>query len=147
MSENLVLVYWHWWVIGLVLIALETFVPGAVFLWMGISALVVGLITAVVTLGWPTQLVLFGLLSLASFFAYRRLRPERDLQSDAPTLNRRGASYVGRQFTLAEPIVNGVGRLRVDDSQWRISGIDAPAGVTVRVVRADGATLHVERVD
>ncbi|HEY1153047.1 MAG TPA: NfeD family protein, partial [Pseudolabrys sp.] len=69
------------------------------------------------------------------------------LQSDAPTLNRRGASYVGRQFTLAEPIVNGVGRLRVDDSQWRISGIDAPAGVTVRVVRADGATLHVERVD
>lgn len=147
MGDGFALVYWHWWVIGLALIALETFVPGAVFLWMGISALVVGLITAVVTLGWPTQLVLFGLLSLASFFAYRRLRPERDLQSDAPTLNRRGASYVGRQFTLAEPIVNGVGRLRVDDSQWRISGIDAPAGVTVRVVHADGATLHVERVD
>ncbi|WP_411887535.1 NfeD family protein [Hydrocarboniphaga effusa] len=147
MSENLVLVYWHWWVIGLALIALEAFVPGAVFLWMGISALVVGLIVAFVTLGWPAQLVLFGLLSLASFFAYRRLRPKRDLLSDAPTLNRRGASYVGRQFTLAEPIVNGVGRLRVDDSQWRISGIDAPAGVTVRVVRADGATLHVERVD
>ena len=146
MNESVALAYWHWWVIGLTLIVLEAFLPGAVFLWMGISALVVGFVAIAISFAWPGQLALFGLLSLVSFFAYRRLRPKRDLQSDAPTLNRRGASYVGRSFTLAEPIVNGIGRLRVDDSQWRISGSDAPVGTLVRVTRADGATLHVERV-
>jgi inner membrane protein len=54
---------------------------------------------------------------------------------------------VGRTFTLNEPMVNGVGKLRVDDSQWRIAGVDAPAGTQVRVVAVDGATLKVERVD
>ncbi|HEY0917405.1 MAG TPA: NfeD family protein [Solimonas sp.] len=34
--------------------------------------------------------------------------------------------------------------MRVDDSQWRITGPDVPAGTQVRVTRADGATLHVE---
>ena len=43
------------------------------------------------------------------------------------------------------PIVNGVGKLHVDDSQWRISGADVPAGTQVRVVAADGSTLRVER--
>lgn len=141
------LVYWHWWIIGLALLILEALAPGAVFLWMGVSALIVGLLLTVVTIAWQLQLVIFGVLSLASFFVYRRYRRKADSVSDAPTLNRRGESYVGRDFTLGEPIVNGIGKLSVDDSQWRISGVDAPAGCTVRVTRADGVTLHVERLN
>ena len=41
--------------------------------------------------------------------------------------------------------INGVGKLHVDDSQWRISGADAEAGTQVKVVAVDGATLKVER--
>ena len=63
---------------------------------------------------------------------------------DQPTLNRRADSYVGRQFTLTQPVIDGVGSLHVDDSQWRISGPDLPAGSRVRVVAADGVTLRVE---
>lgn len=139
------LLWWHWWVIGLSLLILEAFAPGAVFLWMGVSAFALGVLVAVVDLSWQWQFVLFGLLSIASFFAYRRLRPRNATATDEPTLNRRGESYVGRRFTLGEPIVNGVGRLRVDDSQWRISGSDLPTGALVVVTRAEGATLHVER--
>jgi membrane protein implicated in regulation of membrane protease activity len=84
-------------------------------------------------------------LSVASFFAWRRFRPA-PAASDQPALNRRGQSYVGRTFTLGSPIVNGVGKLHVDDSQWRISGADAEAGAQVKVVAVDGATLKVERV-
>ena len=53
----------------------------------------------------------------------------------------------GRTFTLSAPILNGVGKLRVDDSQWRIAGPDLPEGSRVRVVRAEGATLRVERAE
>lgn len=141
------IVWWHWWVAGLVFLTLEAVLPGAVFLWMGVSAAVVGLLALIVpALGWKAEFIIFGVLAIAAVLAWRRWRPEVPA-ADQPTLNRRGQSYVGRQFTLSEPLVNGIGTLRVDDSQWRISGAgDMPAGAQVRVVAADGATLRVERL-
>jgi inner membrane protein len=47
-------------------------------------------------------------------------------------------------FTLDAPIVAGCGRIRVDDSSWRVVGPDTPAGERVRVVRIEGTTLVVE---
>ncbi|HEX4873207.1 MAG TPA: NfeD family protein [Nevskiaceae bacterium] len=136
--------YWYWWILGFVLLVLEMLLPaGYVMLWMGVSALVVGALAALLPLGWQVELVLFGVISVVAFFVHHRLRP-RETQSDQPTLNRRGDSYVGRSFTLGQPIVNNVGVLRVDDSQWRVSGPDTPAGTQVRVVRVEGATLVVE---
>jgi hypothetical protein len=137
------IVYWHWWVAGLAFLTFEAFLPGAIFLWMGISALVVGLLTWIApATGWKIEFVLFGALSIITVLAWRKYRPAPT--SDQPALNRRGESYVGRQFTLEQPIVNGTGKLRVDDSQWRISGPDLQIGARVRVTRAEGATLHVE---
>lgn len=138
------ILFWHWLLAGLLLLSLEAFFPGAIFLWMGVSALVVGALAWLVPgISWQVEVALFGALSIASFFAYKKWKPH-PAPTDQPALNRRGQSYVGRSFTLESPIVNGVGTLRVDDSQWRISGADAPAGTRVNVVRADGATLQVE---
>jgi membrane protein implicated in regulation of membrane protease activity len=137
------ILYWHWWVAALICLTLEALIPGAIFLWIGLSALVVGAVVWIAPgLSWELQFTLFSVLSIASVFAWRKFRPQR--RNDQPSLNRRGESYVGRQFTLEQAVVNGVGTLRVDDSQWRISGPDLPAGARVRVSRADGATLHIE---
>lgn len=138
--------FWHWLALGFGLLVIEMFLPtGFVLIWIGASALIVGALAWLVPgLGWQVEIVLFAIGSLASFFAWKRLRPV-NLASDQPTLNRRGHSYVGRTFTLNVPIVNGVGTLHVDDSQWRVAGPDTPAGTQVRVVSAEGATLRVER--
>jgi len=72
--------------------------------------------------------------------AWLRRRP---IETDHPTLNRRGEQYVGRRFTLDEPIVNGVGKLRVDDTTWKIMGDDLPAGSQVTVTGVDGTVLVV----
>ncbi len=140
------ILFWHWWVLGLLLLVAEMLSPTGFFLlWIGAAAILVGAVSwAVPTLGWEVELVMFGVLSVASFFVWRRFRPAA-VATDQPSLNRRGQSYVGRTFTLASPIVNGVGKLHVDDSQWRISGADADAGTQVKVVAVDGATLKVER--
>lgn len=141
------LLYWHWWIAGLALLVLEMLLPtGFVLLWIGAAAIIVGALSWALPLGWPLQLVLFAVFCGVSFLLWKRYRPA-EAPTDRPTLNRRGASYVGRTFTLADPIVNGVGKLRVDDSQWRITGPDVPAGTQVQVVQADGATLHVEKKD
>lgn len=143
---ELPLLYWHWWIAGLGLLILEAFLPGAIFLWMGVSALLVGGITWLLpAITWGAQIVVFSILSIASIVLWRRYRPPTE-ETDKPALNRRGESYVGRVFTLEQPIVNGVGMLKVDDSQWRIGGPDVPAGTQVRVVEAEGALLRVVEV-
>ena len=59
-------------------------------------------------------------------------------------LNRRGEALIGRIFQLDRPIVSGEGRIRVDDSVWRVVGPDLAMGAAVRVVRIEGASLIVE---
>ncbi len=145
MSPNDI-VFWHWLVFGLVLLIVEMILPtGFVLLWTGVAALIVGVLAWLLSpMGWQIEFALFGVLSVVSVLAYRRFRSP-PAPTDQPTLNRRGESYVNRTFTLAEPIVNGVGKLRVDDSQWRINGPDVAAGTQVRVVAVDGTILKVER--
>jgi len=47
---------------------------------------------------------------------------------------------------LDHPIQEGRGRIRLDDTVWRVSGPDLPAGSRVKVVSVHGTELHVEAV-
>ena len=64
--------------------------------------------------------------------------------SDEPHLNRRGEQYIGRVFTLDVAIVNGQGKVRVDDTTWKVQGDDCPVGTRVRVHGVDGVVLLVK---
>jgi len=137
--------FWYWWVLGLILLILEVFAPGAFFLWMGISAGVVGVIAWLVpSLSIEWQMLIFTVIAIASVVGWRTYLRKNPVETDQPSLNRRGEQYVGRVFTLDAPIVNGVGKIRVDDTMWRIEGTDCEAGGKVRVVGVDGVNLKVE---
>jgi len=139
------LTWWTWWIAALALAILEVFAPGAVFLWLGVAAALVGfLLLALPGLDWHWQLVAFATLSVVSVVVGRPLVRRRLLASDHPALNRRAMAHVGRIFTLDEPIAGGRGRIRVEDSTWKVEGPDLPAGTRVRVAGADGAVLRVE---
>ena len=142
--ENLL--FWHWWLLALGLLIIELATGTFYLLWVSFAAAVVGGLMLVMSPTWQVQFGLFAALSLLSVALWHRYRPALK-PSDQPTLNRRGDSYVGRVFTLDAPIVNGVGKLHVDDTQWRISGDDSAAGTKVKVVRADGSTLRVEKAN
>jgi inner membrane protein len=140
------IVFWNWWVIAVFLIGIEIFAPGAVFLWMGIAAGIVGfLLLALPETVWQVQLLTFAAISLASIWVWRYFLRDRFAKPGGRVLNRRGASYVGRTFTLKEAIVDGNGLLHVDDSRWKVEGEDLPAGTKVKVVGIDGTVLKVER--
>ncbi len=136
---------WNWFIVGGLLLALEVFAPGTFMLWLGLAAIATGVIGFIVAMSWQVQIVLFAVLSVVSVLLGRRFYPTVVTETDKPFLNRRHDAFVGRVFTLEEPIVHGVGRVRVDDSTWRVSGPDCPAGTKVKVERADGATLIVAK--
>jgi membrane protein implicated in regulation of membrane protease activity len=135
---------WNWLILGAIFLALELFAPGAFMLWLGLAALAVGLLSFAIDWSWQWQLVTFSLLSLALVPVWRQFAPKVERPTDSPLLNRRAESYVGRIFTLENPIVDGVGRVRIEDTIWRVTGPDCAAGSRVRVVRAEGADLFVE---
>ncbi len=67
---NLHVHYWHWIVFGLILAASEIFVPSFVFLWIGISAVIVGITLSAVALTFNTQLILWMVLSILCLVAW-----------------------------------------------------------------------------
>jgi len=140
--------FWHWLILGLVLLILEVFAPTVFFMWLAIAAGIVGVALALFPdMGWQIQLVLFSVLSVVSVAAGRSWFSRHPIKTDQPTLNRRGEQYIGRVFTLDEPIVNGAGKIRVDDTTWKIRGGDCSAGARVRVTGVDGTLLLVELAD
>ncbi|MGE7367662.1 NfeD family protein [Neorhizobium sp. NPDC001467] len=139
---------WSWWIVGLVLLALELVVPGFFLIWVGAAAVVIGALSLALWgtafWGWQVQLLLFAVLSIAFALAGRRFYSGQGSKTDEPWLNRRGESLVGRTATLAEPILEGRGRIRLDDTTWSIMGPDLPAGARVKVVASSGRDLTVE---
>lgn len=137
---------WAWFVIGLILLALELVLPGGWFLWLGAGGIVTGLLAFIPGVTWPWQVTIFGVLALAIVTGWTMISRGRKPRSDRPLLNRRAESYVGHEGELDEPIVDGYGRLRLGDSVWRIAGPDLAAGQRVRVTGAQGPVLTVEAV-
>lgn len=137
--------YWHWLSAGLLFLVLEFFLPGAVFLWLGLGGLLTGVLTWLFpALSGQWQCVLFASLSVLSFVFWRKFGRPRRRYEPVSTLNRRGQNLVGRSLVLSEPIVAGEGRVRVDDTLWRVLGPELPAGARVRVIAAEGLSLRVE---
>jgi membrane protein implicated in regulation of membrane protease activity len=140
--------FWHWWVLGVALVILEVFSPGVFFLWLGVAAGVVGVVVWLVPdLSWEYQILIFAAASVTSIALGRSYLKRNPIETDQPMLNRRGEQYVGRVFTLEHPIDNGVGKIRVDDSTWKISGEDCAAGTRIKVIGVDGVVLRVDIVE
>ncbi len=139
--------FWHWLILALLLIILEIVVPGAFFLWMGVSAGVIGLILWISPdISWESQLLLFSVISIVSIALWRIRLNKHPTESEDNTLNARTTQYIGRVFTLVEPIEDGYGKIHVDDSYWQVSGPDCEKDKKVKVISVDGMILKVEPI-
>ena len=138
---------WNWMRLGFILLCLEIFAPGVFLLWIGIAALIGGsaslLLWEAAFWTWQVQVLVFLVLSLASAYVGKKIVRDRETASDQPLLNKRGAQMIGRTATLAEPIKEGRGRIKLGDTTWRVSGPDLPAGAQVRVVGAQDTDLEL----
>ena len=141
---------WTWWVIGLLLLAMEVVIPGIFLMWFGIAAIIVGSLSLMLWTEsywiWQMQVIIFAVLAAISALIGRRVIAGQDDVSDEPLLNQRGASLIGRTATLKAPINEGRGRIHLDDTTWVVNGPDLPVGSRVRIVASAGSTLKVEPV-
>ena len=138
---------WNWLIFSVILMALELIAPGVFLFWLGLAALLVGLLSFAFHPSWQVQILMFAVFAAAAVPVWRRLaRSHAAGSANSRFLNKRADALVGRVFTLEKPIVDGAGTVRIDDTIWRVAGPDAPAGSRVRIVQADGASLTVAAV-
>lgn len=136
--------FWHWWVAAALFIVIEMLDGSGHFIWLGISAAIVGALSWAIGMSWQTEMFLFALFSVGSIFAWRAYKRNNPDVDNYPTLNRRGTNHIGRTFTLTDPIVDGVGKVNVDDTIWIVRGPDLAAGSKIKVAGLDGTSFIVE---
>ena len=135
---------WNWLVFGIILMALELVAPGVFLFWLGLAALLVGLLSFAIHPSWQAQILMFAVFAAAAVPLWRRVtRSNSSVSKSNPFLNKRADALIGRVFTLEKPIIDGSGTVRIDDTVWRVAGPDTPAGNKVKIVQADGASLTV----
>jgi membrane protein implicated in regulation of membrane protease activity len=135
---------WNWLILAVVLLILETVIPGVHFLWFGIAAAFIGALALATGVAWQGQVVAFIALSvLVLFWVKRFVRPDVAI-SDLPDLNVRGQQYVGRAVVVEQAIEYGRGKVRVGDTLWAAEGPDVPVGTRVTVTGTRGTVLVVE---
>ncbi len=113
---------WNWLIFGFILMALEVLAPGIFLFWLGLAALLVGLISFTVAVSWQIQLVMFAVFAAAAVPVWRRLARPKPEANASPFLNKRTEALLGREFTLEKPIIDGSGTVRIGDTVWRVAG-------------------------
>jgi len=133
--------YWHWLVFGLVLIIIELFAWSTFFLWMGVSAIMTGIVSKIFPdFSWQFELLFFSALSIISIFLTKKYFPVKTIDNE---LNARAARHIGNSYTVISNDEHGA-KVKVGDSLWLAKGCDMKIGQKVRVIDTDSTTLIVE---
>jgi membrane protein implicated in regulation of membrane protease activity len=141
------LLWWHWLVVGLLLVLAEMATAGGFFvIFFGIGALVVGILAGLGYAGplWM-QLLLFCVISVLSLVLFRsRMLRWVQLDPQRPEVD----ALVGEIGIINEPVAPaGIGKVEVRGSAWNARNVSQTLlarGARCRVVRVDGLMLDVE---
>jgi membrane protein implicated in regulation of membrane protease activity len=140
------LAWWHWFLLGLVLMAAELATPGGFYMiFFGIAAVLVGMMAGlgVGGPGW-TQLLVFAGLSVGLLVVFRaRLLARIQVDPQLPRVD----SLVGEIGTASAELAPGaVGKVELRGSSWSARNVSdrvlAP-GMRCRVVRVQGLMIDV----
>jgi membrane protein implicated in regulation of membrane protease activity len=141
-----------WWplCLGIVLMTGEILIPATVFLWTGISCVLVALVLLVFP-DFPLigALGLWFALSMVTVVVAKitqghRLTGERVEADSAP--NRYGTEFVGMTTTLSSDSEEGHVRVNLKGSNWgvKLPGGDLKAGTRIKITAVDGIYLVAE---
>ena len=136
---------WGWLAIGMMLAVAEMAIPGVFLIWLSGAAILTGLLSWLVPIGVPLQIVIFAVLAIVSVFIGKRYLRSNPVEGADPLMNDRGARLIGESAVVTEAITPGsTGRVKQGDSEWLAKGPAAELGTKMRITGHDGVVLIVE---
>ncbi len=138
----------RWLILGFGLLVAEVATGTSYILWTAVAALIVGLVTFILPIGWQMQFLLFAILSVVLLVVgHKYVRPK--FKGGEPSdLNDRARALIGKRVKAVKDFETGIGRVYVGDTQWRakMDEGNAKAGEELKVVSVESTTLTVEKV-
>ena len=141
--------HWHWLALGLALLAVELFGAAGYFLWLGISALIVGVVLSLIPMSWQLQWVSFTCFSLVTTWLWWRKQLKADTKNDdSRDLNQKQKQLIGQKIRLEEDFLAGKGRVKLGDTTWAAeTDHNIASGTLVEVTHINGITLTIAECD
>lgn len=141
------MLYWEWFVLAGVLFLFEIVTFTTFFLFFGASALIMALLmTLFPAMSVTTQALIASLLAVFSMImGYHFFKKRRIGAGENPNdVNARMSKYVGRTATLSVDAKNGVAKLQLGDTQWRVLIDEGKAGDTVEITGFHSTSFTAE---
>ncbi len=112
--------HWHWFVLGVILLAIEVLGAPGMLLGLAIAALSVsGLTYFEIITHWQYMLLYFAITGFVFSLIYWKLFKRYNDKTDAPDLNDFSAQMVGTRFILIKDYSVGKHRIQIDDTFWQ----------------------------
>jgi membrane protein implicated in regulation of membrane protease activity len=144
------MLYWHWFILGVLLIIGEIFIPSFTILWFGLGALVVGVATALLDIPFSGQLLLWTLASVAfTLLWFRVFKPKisQDNSGDSARVSAIGES--GQVIKTPTQTTNGKVRFStpiLDRDEWEfVCESEVALGDRLVIKEISGDLLQVEK--
>lgn len=146
------IVYWHWIVLGIILVTAEIFLSSFMVLWFGLGAILCGvLLWLMPTMSLTLQLLLWLLFSCGfAVFWFRYFKPRMVDKTQAGIAREAVIGTSG--IVIRAPFENGRGRVRftlpvLGDDEWEfICEQSVQVGDRVQIREFSGNTLVVAKL-
>ncbi len=143
------IVWWHWLILGSVLVVAEIFIPSFITIWLGLSALIVGFMDLVLGTSFTAELAVWIVLSVLFigmwFKVFKPKAASRSGQSD-------------NSFDVLGTVIVAIrkgekGQVKFDspvlgDTQWyAIADEELEEAARVAIIEVRGQLMYVKKVD
>ena len=145
-------VYWHWLVLGIILIIAEIFIPSFTILWFGLGAVLVGAVMAMMDLDFSMQILLWTLASVAfTVLWFWVLKPKAEDRNNTELARQASIGEAGQVIKLPTETTNGKLRFStpvLDQDEWEfVCDSQVQLGDRLHIKEISGNYLLVTKLD
>jgi hypothetical protein len=145
------MLYWHWLVLGLLLIVAEIFVPSFTILWFGLGALVVGVLALMVKISFSVQVLLWTISSvLFTVLWFKLLKPKMEDRNNSDLARESAIGEAGQVIKLPAGQTNGKLRFTtpiLGEDEWEFNcDTEVALGDRLHIKEISGNVLVVAKL-
>ena len=148
---ELEMLYWHWLVLGLVLVVAEIFIPSFTILWFGLGALVVGVAALLFEISFSIQVLIWTVFSvLFTVLWFKLVKPKMVDSSNSQAARESAIGESGQVIKL--PAGDTKGKLRfstpiLGEDEWEFScEAEVDLGDRLHIQEISGNVLVVAKL-
>lgn len=141
------MIFWYWMILGGLFLIIEIATFTTFFLFFCISAFIMGFLTFIYPgLSLNLQLLIAAILAVISCIAFYNVYKKRKSANSKNINQNRLHKFLNCKLVLTEDVTNGVSKVSLGDTQWRVEVPYGKKGDTVLVYNYKSTSLIAKNI-